>query len=73
MALIDILMLVGFALAAYAVVGNDSIQVLGTFIAANKQRPWWLLWIYISGLLVVIVTGGWFLNGGGPPFCFVHK
>ena len=73
MALIDILMLVGFALAAYAVVGNDSIQVLGTFIAANKQRPWWLLWIYISGLLVVIVTGGWFLNGGDPSFGLSNK
>ena len=61
-------MIVGFALAAYAIVANDSIQTLGTFLASNKQRPWWLLWIWISSIMVVTVTWGWFSNGSDPAF-----
>ena len=30
--------IVGFLLASYSVVGNDSVQTLGTFIASNSQR-----------------------------------
>ena len=33
--------LVGFALAGYSVIANDSIQTLGTFIA-SKQK--WFKW-----------------------------
>ena len=39
-----IAMWVGFGIAAYSAVANDSIQTLGTFIASNKHRPWWVLW-----------------------------
>ena len=31
-------MLVGFLLAAYAVIANDSLQTLGTYIASNASR-----------------------------------
>ena len=31
--------LIGFSLAAYSVVGNDSIQTLGTFMASNERVP----------------------------------
>lgn len=61
-------MILGFALAAYAIVANDSIQTLGTFLASNSKRPWWTLWIWISGIMVVTVTWGWILNGGDPAF-----
>ena len=61
-------MIIGFAMAAYAIVANDSIQTLGTFLASNTKRPWWLLWIWISGIMVVTVTWGWFANGGDPAF-----
>jgi hypothetical protein len=57
-------MILGFALAAYAIVANDSIQTLGTFLASNSKRPWWSLWIWISGIMVVTVTWGWIANGG---------
>lgn len=61
-------MIIGFAMAAYAIVANDSIQTLGTFLASNTKRPWWLLWMWISGIMVVTVTWGWFANGGDPAF-----
>lgn len=61
-------MILGFALAAYAIVANDSIQTLGTFLSSNSKRPWWALWIWISGIMVVTVTMGWVLNGGDPAF-----
>lgn len=61
-------MVLSFALAAYAIVANDSIQTLGTFLSSNMKRPWWLLWIWISGIMVVTVTWGWMSNGGDPAF-----
>ena len=35
--------LLGFSLAAYSVVGNDSIQTLGTFLVSNEKCKWWQL------------------------------
>jgi phosphate/sulfate permease len=64
----EIFMILGFALAAYAIVANDSIQTLGTFLSSNSKRPWWTLWIWISGIMVVTVTWGWVVNGGDPAF-----
>jgi phosphate/sulfate permease len=64
----ELFMILGFALAAYAIVANDSIQTLGTFLSSNSKRPWWALWIWISGIMVVTVTMGWVLNGGDPAF-----
>jgi len=64
----ELFMILGFALAAYAIVANDSIQTLGTFLASNTKRPWWTLWLWISGIMVVTVTWGWFANGGDPAF-----
>ncbi len=61
-------MILGFGLAAYAIVANDSIQTLGTFISSNARRPWWVLWLWISSILVVTVLYGWFQNGGDPAF-----
>lgn len=61
-------MILGFALAAYAIVANDSIQTLGSFLASNQHRKWWVLWIFISGIMVVGVAHGWWVNGGDPAF-----
>jgi len=55
-------------MAAYSIVANDSVQTLGTFLSSNVKRPWWVLWIFISGILVVTVTYGWLQNGGDPAF-----
>lgn len=64
----EFIMIMGFALAAYAVVANDSLQALGTFIASNARRPWWVLWMWISGIMVATITWGWIANGGDPAF-----
>lgn len=50
---------VGFLLAAYSTVANDSIQTVGTFIASNEHRPWWVLWLFIGGVFVVTIAWGW--------------
>ena len=34
-------MYLGFFLAAYSVIANDSIQTLGTFLSANKEYFSW--------------------------------
>lgn len=52
-------MLLGFGLASYAVVANDAIQTLGTFLSSNANRRWWELWLYIGSILVVTLTIGW--------------
>lgn len=62
---IEILMVVGFCLAAYSIVGNDVPQTLGTFISSNAHRPWWILWIYISTILAVVLLYGWWTSGVG--------
>ena len=48
-------MWLGFIFAAYATVANDSIQSLGTFIESNKNKQWWVLWLYIGGIFLVTV------------------
>lgn len=68
MQLTEVFMVVGFALAAFSVVSNDSIQTLGTFIAANARRAWWQLWLFASGILVVVLWYGWLMNNGDPSY-----
>lgn len=60
----DVARWVGFALAAYSAVANDSIQTVGVFIASNKRRPWWLLWLFIGGVFFVTALYGWTAHGG---------
>ena len=57
-------MWVGFVFAAYAAVANDSIQTLGTFIASNQEKKWWVLWIFIGGIFLVTVGYSWFVFDG---------
>lgn len=56
---------IGFLLAAYAVIGNDAVQTLGTFIASNiKAFKWYHLWAAASVVLIATITYGWHVNGG---------
>ena len=55
-----IYMYIGFLLAAYSVIANDSIQTLGTFLASNKAHfKWYTLWMAASVMLVYTITYGW--------------
>jgi len=52
-------MWIGFFLAAYSAVANDSIQSLGTFIESNRKRKWWVLWLFTGGIFLLTVTFSW--------------
>jgi len=60
----QIAMWIGFLLAAYSAVANDSIQSLGTFIESNKKRKWWILWLFTGGIFIVTIAFSWFYFDG---------
>lgn len=64
MELLSFWMLIGFLLAAYAVIANDSIQTLGTFIASNKNTKWQYLWLFSSVILIFVLVNSYISNGG---------
>jgi len=55
----EIAMWVGFALAGYSAIANDSIQTIGTFIASNSDKKWYWLWAWIGGIFLITVTYSW--------------
>ena len=57
-------MYLGFILAAYSVVGNDTIQTLGTFLSSNERKKWWVLWIYAGGILALTLIYGYLTHNG---------
>jgi phosphate/sulfate permease len=63
-----IAMWVGFIYAAYSVVANDSIQTLGTFLEANRERSAWMLWCFVAGLLLTTSFFSWSQYGGDVTF-----
>ena len=57
--------LIGFLLASYSVVGNDSVQTLGTFIASNNRVfKWYWLWMAASLVLVATISYSWVAYNG---------
>ena len=57
--------IVGFALAGWSVIANDSIQTLGTFIASKqKWFKWYTLAFAASLAMIVTVSWGWIINNG---------
>ena len=59
-----IIMWLGFILAAYSVVGNDVIQTLGTFLASNENRPWYVLWLFAASIMMATLVYGWYQYDG---------
>lgn len=59
-----IIMWLGFILAAYSVVGNDVIQTLGTFLASNEERPWYVLWFFAGSIMTATLVYGWYQYDG---------
>ena len=55
---------IGFLIAGYSAIANDSIQTIGTFISSNKHRPWWLLWLFIGSIFIVTMSYSWITNTG---------
>ena len=58
--------MLGFVFAAYAVVGNDSLQTLGAFINSNQRLHWFWLFLFSATILILVFTYGWVVNEGDP-------
>ncbi|MBU2995446.1 hypothetical protein KO500_03335 [Cellulophaga baltica] len=54
----------GFTLAAYSVVGNDTIQTLGTFLSSNERKKWWVLWLFAGSILAFTLIYGYVAYDG---------
>ena len=64
---------VGFSLAAYSVIANDSVQTLGTFIASNQRFKWYWLATAASAVLAFTLIYGWNINDGDITFGRLNK
>ncbi len=57
--------IIGFGLAGYSVIANDSIQTLGTFIASKKK---WFAWYILAGsasfVMILALAWGWYSYDG---------
>lgn len=60
----QIAMWIGFFFAAYSAIANDSIQTIGTFLASNADKKWWILWLWIGGIFVITVSYSWYVYDG---------
>lgn len=57
--------IIGFGLAGWSVIANDSVQTLGTFIASKSK---WFKWYTLAGsaslmMAVVLIYGWWTYDG----------
>ena len=74
MELLTLWSLVGFLLAAYAVIANDSVQTLGTWMASNNERfNYKVLWAAASAVLLYTLWYGWYMNGGDISYGRLNK
>ncbi len=61
--------IVGFGLAGWSVIANDSIQTLGTFIASkSKWFKWYTLASAASLALIITISYGWWAYDGDISF-----
>lgn len=63
-----ILPMLGIFFAGTAVINNDAVQTLGTFMSSNRKVVWWKLWAAASTILVGTITWGWYQNNGDLSF-----
>jgi hypothetical protein len=70
---ITVWMWIGFLLAAYSVVANDSIQTLGTWISSNKKLHWKYMWGFASAVLLFAIWYGWFFYNGDISYGRLNK
>jgi len=71
---VTVWMAVGFLLAAYSVIANDSVQTLGTWIASNRGKyTWYTMWMAASAVLLWALWYGWYVNGGDISYGRLNK
>jgi phosphate/sulfate permease len=64
----ELIVCLGFFIAAYSVIANDVIQTLGTFISSNSKTKWWYLWAFAGTILTLTLFFGWYTNSGDVSF-----
>ncbi|MBK1439125.1 hypothetical protein JHJ32_03915 [Parapedobacter sp. ISTM3] len=69
----SIVMYLGFVLASYSVVGNDTIQTLGTFLSSNERKRWWVLWAFAGGILACTLIFGYLNHAGDVSYGRLEK
>lgn len=61
----SLLATIGFFLAGYSVIANDSVQTLGTWMASNRERfKWYVLWGAASAVMATTLIYGWYAYDG---------
>lgn len=70
---IELFALMGFLFGSYAIVANDAIQTLGTFLSSNAQRNWRIMWLYASSIIVTVIVYGYITNGGDIAYSRLNK
>ena len=74
MDLVTLYTIVGFSLASYSVIANDSVQTLGTWMASNQERfKWYYMWAAASFLLLFTIWYGWSINAGDISYGRLNK
>lgn len=69
----QVVMYLGFIMAAYSVVGNDTIQTLGTFLSSNENKKWWVLWLFAGSILAVTLIYGYATHNGDVSYGRLEK
>lgn len=69
----QIAMWLGFGIAGFSAISNDSIQTLGTFLASNRKKPWWVLWLFIGLIMLTVFIYGWHTNAGDVAYGRLEK
>jgi len=70
----NLLAILGFTLAGYSVIANDSVQTLGTWISSNREKvKWYVLWLTSAFLLCATLFYSWYTNGGDISFGRLEK
>jgi len=65
----SLLAIIGFALAGYSVIANDSVQTLGTWIASNREKfKWYTMWAAASAVMIGTLVYGWNVYDGDISF-----
>lgn len=54
----------GFLAATYSIIGNDAMQVYGTYKSSNTHIKWQWQWLFISSVITATLTYSWFVNNG---------
>ncbi len=70
---INVWMIIGFLLAAFSVVSNDSLQTLGTYISSNRQRtPKSVQMVFVCSVTIFVLFLGWSINHGESAWGRLH-